>query len=79
MASQEIPQHAIDATIAAIGYKTAQAGAGTTLLGWLLSSQGAALVGMAIGLTGLLIQWYYRRKQDKREQDEYERRMGLYE
>jgi hypothetical protein len=68
-----------EAVLATVGHKAAQVGAGTTVLGWLLSSQGTAVLGISIGVCGLLIQWYYRRKQDKREQAEHERRMGLYE
>ena len=65
-----------EAARAAIGHKTAQAGAGTTIMGWLLSSEGTAVVGMCIGVIGLLIQFYYKRKQDKREQEEHDLRMG---
>jgi hypothetical protein len=66
----------IDAALAAVGHKTAQAGAGTTLMGWLLSSEGTAAAGICIGVIGLLVQLYYKRKQDKREQEEHEMRMG---
>ena len=73
------PSQAIDATLAAIGHKTAQTGAITTLGGWVLSSEFGVLVGVVLGIAGLSIQWYYRRKQDQREQAEHERRMGLME
>jgi hypothetical protein len=69
----------IDATLAALGHKTAQAGTATTFVGWVLSSQGTAAIGIVIGLCGLGIQLYFRRKQDKREQAEHERKMALYE
>jgi hypothetical protein len=68
-----------DAAIAAIGHKTAQGGGAMTLLGWAVSSEGTAVIGILIGLTGLAIQWYYRRKQDRREQEEHDKRMGLLE
>jgi hypothetical protein len=68
---------AIDATIAAVGHKTAQGGAGLTILGWALSSEGTAAIGLFIGAVGLTIQWYYRRKQDRREQAEHEARMRM--
>lgn len=69
---------AVDATIATVAHKTAQGGALTTFIGWATSSQGTAAIGIAIGLVGLCIQWYYRRKQDKREAAEHAVRMGMY-
>jgi hypothetical protein len=64
-----------DAVLAALGWKTTQAGAVTTLFAWVLSSQGTALVGMLMGATGLVIQFYYRRRQDRRDQEEHDARM----
>jgi hypothetical protein len=63
--------------IADAGHKTAQTGGGITILGWLTSSQGGVAIGIVIGVLGLLIQWYYRRKQDQREEAEHQLRMTL--
>ena len=71
-----IPQGTTDAAFAAIGHKTAQTGATTTLLGWVLSSEFGVLVGIVLGIAGLSIQFYYRRKQDRREEEEHRFRMG---
>lgn len=71
----EISQ-AIDTTLAAFGHKTAQAGAGTSVVGWLLSSQASILIGILIGVGGLLMQWHYSRKRDRREEAEHKLRMG---
>lgn len=65
--------------MAAIGTKATYTGATTSVVGWILSSQFGVLFGLLLGLAGFLINWYYRHKQDKREQAEHERRMGLYE
>jgi hypothetical protein len=65
----------IDAALATIGHKTAQGGVGITFVGWALSSEGTAVIGILMGLVGLSIQWYYRRKQDRREEAEHEARM----
>lgn len=75
----EAATQAIDATLAAAGWNTTKVGAATTFGGFLLSSQGAALIGILIGVVGLLVQFYYRRKQDMREQSEHAARMGLYD
>ena len=71
--------HTIDATIAAAGSKATYTGAGMTISGWLLSSEFAVLMGIVIGVAGFLVNWYYKHKEDKRQQAEHERRMGLYE
>lgn len=67
----------IDAALATIGHKTAQGGVGITFVGWALSSEGTAVIGILMGLVGLSIQWYYRRKQDKREEEEHQLRMTM--
>ena len=65
----------VDAALAAVGSKSTYAGASVTVTGWLLSSEFAVLVGMLLGLAGFLVNWYYRHKEDKRQQAEHERRM----
>lgn len=70
-------QTTIDATLAAVGHRSAQAGGGTTVASWILSSEFGVLVGIVIGVSGLLIQWYYNRKRDKREEAEHALRMVL--
>jgi hypothetical protein len=75
----EFSSQTIDSTLATVGWNTTKVGAGTTIFGFLTSSQGAALIGVCGVIGGLLIQWYYRRRQDRREQAEHERRMGLME
>lgn len=66
---------ALDSTIAAGASKTTYAGAGISVGGWLVSSEAAVLVGMAIGLAGLIVNWYYRARDDRRAQAEHEARM----
>lgn len=40
--------------------------AGYAVLGWLTSSQSAVLVGIVAALGGLLVNWYFKHKADKR-------------
>jgi len=68
-------QQTLDATMAALGSKATYTGASTSIVGWVLSSQFGVLAGILIGLAGLCINWYYRHKQDKREEAEHKRRM----
>lgn len=69
----------IDATMAAIGSKATYTGAGASILGWLMSSQAGIFVGIVLGIGGFLVNWYYRHKEDKRQQEEHDRRMGMYD
>lgn len=69
----------VDATVAAISSKVTYTGAGASILGWLMSSQAGILIGIMLGIAGFVVNWYYRAKEDRRQQTEHDRRMGLYE
>jgi hypothetical protein len=68
-------QTSIEATISASASKATYAGASTSVAGWLLSSEFGMVVGLIIAIAGLLTNFYFQRKRDKREQAEHERRM----
>lgn len=68
-------QNTLDATIAAAGSKATYAGAGTSVAGWMLSSEFAALCGIILGVCGLVVNYWYRRREDRRQQVEHEIRM----
>jgi hypothetical protein len=72
-------QTTLDATLASVGSKATYTGATTSILGWVLSSEFGILLGVILGIGGFLVNWYYKAKQDSREQAEHDRRMGLYE
>jgi hypothetical protein len=72
-------QIAFDTAMAAVGSKVTYGGASTSVVSWLLSSEFGILMGILIGLSGLIINWYYRHKEDKRRQEEHERKLRLYE
>lgn len=65
----------IDASIAAAANKATFGGASATVFSWLLSSEFGMLAGIVIGVVGLLVNWYYRDKQDRRDEREHLRRM----
>lgn len=71
--------HAVEASISAASSKATYAGAGMTIGGWLLSSEFAVLVGIVLGVAGFVVNWYYKFKQDRREQTEHARKMAYYE
>lgn len=56
----------LETTAAALGSKATYAGSTTSIVGWLMSNEFAVVSGMMLGLVGLLINWYYKRKADRR-------------
>jgi hypothetical protein len=68
-------QNAFEAGMAAAGSKATYGGASASILGWIVSSEVGIMVGILVGLAGLLVNWYYRYKKDRREQREHEKRM----
>lgn len=74
-----LDQATFDASMAAAGSKATYTGATTSVVGWMLSSEFGILVGVVLGLGGFIVNWYYRHKQDKRDQAEHDRRMGMYD
>lgn len=65
--------------MAAAGSKATYAGAGTSTVGWFLSSEFGVLIGVVLGVGGFLLNWYYKYKEDTRRQEEHNRRLGMYE
>ena len=59
-------REALETTAAALGSKATYAGSTTSIVGWLMSNEFAVVSGMILGLAGLVINWYYKRKSDLR-------------
>lgn len=72
---QQETQATIDATMAAVGSKATYTGASASVLGWMISSEFGVLFGLFLGVAGLGINWFYKHKEDKRQQAEHDRRM----
>jgi hypothetical protein len=53
-------------TAVMVADKLTIAGSAGSVLGWLTSSEAGVVIGILIGVTGLLINWYYKHKADKR-------------
>lgn len=59
-----------DAVMAAIGKNMAVGGGGSTVLFWGMGiSELAALGGLLVAVIGLCIQFYYKRRSDRRESE----------
>ena len=67
----------IESTMATAGTKATYTGAGVSGLGWFLSNEFFGLAGVAIGLAGLFISWYYKRQALRLREREHELRANL--
>jgi hypothetical protein len=56
-----------DHAIAAVANKASVAGGGLALWGGMTASDMAAIGGLLIAMIGLCVQWYYKRKGDRRD------------
>ena len=52
--------------IATTGSRTTGGGAFVGVLGWVASSQAIGLLGLAVALLGMLVNWYYKREANRR-------------
>lgn len=80
----------VDSVLASTGAVGTYGGSAAMIGGWWLSNEFAILVGMVLGVTGLAVQWYYKRKltrteidllheKNNREQEAHEARMAEFE
>ena len=74
---QAVHEHA-DSTLITVGKVSTIVGGGTAFIGGLSASDLAAFAGIAGMAVGLLIQWYYTRRKDRREAAEHAARMEGY-
>ena len=69
-------QEAIESATAAVASKATYGGAGTSMLGWAMSNEFAVLMGLVVGVLGLVVNFYFKLKRDRREQAAHELRMA---
>ena len=60
---------AAEATIAAVAQKVSAGGGGLSLFGLLTASEVAAFGGLGVAVAGLIVQAYYKRKDDRRKDE----------
>jgi hypothetical protein len=58
-----------DVAISAAASKVTYAGSASVGIGWLMTNEAAVFFGILIGIGGLLVNWWYKRKADKREEE----------
>lgn len=60
-----------DSTLAKAGTIGTFSGAATAVGAWLVSSTGAAVIGILGVVIGLIFQWYFKSKEDRRRQEDH--------
>ena len=66
---------AIETMLASYGSKATYTGAGASIAsGWWLSSQAGVLYGVLLGIAGMLLNGYFKRRAEAREQEALLRR-----
>lgn len=73
----EITHGTLDTAVAALGSKATTAGVTTSTISWILSSEFGVLAGLLIGLGGFVVNWYFKVRQDKRDQLKHEAEMAM--
>lgn len=70
-----VQQSTFDGAMAAAGSKATYTGATTSIVGWVLSSEFGILLGILLGLGGFAVNWFYRAREDKRQQQAHDQLM----
>lgn len=69
------PQITIEAAVAAVGSKVTYAGSTGSVIAWLSSSEAGFLTGIIVAVVGLIVNVWFKAREDKRQQQEHEQRM----
>jgi len=68
-------KEALEVAASAVASKSTYAGAGASVLGWLLSSEFTVVVGIVVAVAGLAVNWYYKAKANKRAEVLFQARL----
>jgi len=71
-----VKDQALEATIAAAAQKVAIGGGMGAVYGGLSANEIAAFVGAAVAVVGLVVQFYFKRKDDRRKAELHRLRMA---
>lgn len=69
MSKQVITESTMESAIASVASKVTYTSAGSIGFGWLLSSEAAVLFGIIGVVAGNFVNWWFKRKADKREEE----------
>lgn len=63
-------------TLAAAGQNTTALGVGATTAAWFTSNEFLGLAGLAVAVIGLIVNIYYKHKEDKRQRVKHDAEMA---
>jgi len=66
---------AVEAATAAVASKSTYAGAGSMIVGWMLSNEFTVVVGIVVAVAGLAVNWFYKAKANKRAEVLFQARL----
>lgn len=64
-------QETVESTVSAVASKATGAGSAVSVVSWFASFDFGLWAGILIGFAGLVINWYFRRKSDKRAEESH--------
>jgi hypothetical protein len=70
-------QFITEATVASVANKVTYGAAGTAFWGGMTANEFAAYGGVLIAVIGLIVQWYYKRKESRMRSEEHGARMAM--
>lgn len=73
--SMNATETTINTTVATLGSKATTFGAGTTFAAWVTSNEFLGVAGLVVAAIGLVVNIYFKRKEDQRQQREHDARM----
>lgn len=75
MAHSTVKNEAAEATVSAVASKFTYGGGTAALIGGFTANEIAAFGGLVVAAIGLAVQWYYKRKEDRRNEALYRARL----
>lgn len=59
----------VESTVSSLASKGMSGGAATSMLGWMTSNEGIALIGITITLLGFIVNFVFQIRRDRREKE----------
>jgi len=74
----DLHEHTVDtvaSSVASVASKATYVGAGTSFIGWLATSEAGVVVGILLGVIGFVVNFYFKRREDRRQQEVHDAQM----
>jgi uncharacterized membrane protein len=72
----EITEAAFAASVSGAASKATYGGAFGAVFGWVVSSEGVALIGICVAIAGFATNLFFRWREDRRQEREHQARMA---